>query len=219
MQSVIPGILLDLRYATAHNFIGRPIHGYAAARCLLTRPAAEALKSVEEELRKRNLALKIYDCYRPQRAVDDFVAWSRNLADQKMKAEFYPHVDKRDLFREGYIAAKSGHSRGSTVDLTIVPLPPPPQPVFDPAQPLRSCENPKDARFADNSIDMGTGFDCFSVLAHTDNPAVSAAAQANRRLLKSVMERHGFVNLAEEWWHYTLREEPYPDTYFDFPIG
>ena len=178
VQSVIPGIALDLRYATAHNFIGRPIAGYAAATCLLTKPAA----------------------------------------DQKMKTEFYPNVDKRDLFREGYIAAKSGHSRGSTLDLTIVPLPQPTQPVFDPAQRLQSCENRGEARFADNSVDMGTGYDCFSTLSHTDNHAASAAVRANRELLKSLMERHGFVNLAEEWWHYTLRDEPFPDTCFDFPI-
>jgi D-alanyl-D-alanine dipeptidase len=184
----------------------------------LTKRAAEALKRVQDALGKKNLSLKVYDCYRPQAAVNEFVRWGRDLGDKKMKARFYPNVNKRRLFRDGYIARKSGHSRGSTVDLTIVPVPVPPQPAFDPAAPLRSCENPKADRFLDNSVDMGTGFDCFSRRSHTAYSGIDAEQKANRKLLKSLMSRHGFRNLATEWWHYTLRNEPYPRTYFNFPV-
>jgi D-alanyl-D-alanine dipeptidase len=216
--AIVPGLQLDMRYPTSDNFVGRPITGYRASKCLLTRRAAEALKGVQEELNKQRLSLKVYDCYRPQSAVDDFVRWGRDLADTKMKARFYPNVKKRNLFRSGYIARKSGHSRGSTVDLTIVPLPAPEQPAYDPAAPLTSCEGPKEARAPDNSLDMGTGFDCFSRRSHAAYSGIDAEQKKNRRLLKSVMSRHGFRNLSTEWWHYTLRDEPYPRTYFDFPV-
>lgn len=218
VRAVAPDIALDIRYATRHNFIGRPIPGYESAKCLLTRDAAEALARVQHELSASGLALKVYDCYRPQSAVDYFVAWARDLTDQAMKAEFYPSVNKRDLFRDGYIAARSGHSRGSTVDLTIVARPIQPSQSFDPARALRSCENERAGRFADTSIDMGTGYDCFSMRSHTLNPTIAAQQRANRLLLKRLMESHGFVGLAEEWWHFTLSAEPYPETYFDFPI-
>jgi len=217
-RSIIPDLDLDMQYATAHNFVGRPIAGYRAAKCYLSRRAAEALKKVQDELRPRGLALKVYDCYRPQRAVDDFVRWGRNRKDTRMKAEFYPGVSKRNLFRDGYIASRSAHSRASTVDLTIVPLSAPDEPPYNPAAPLLSCKNPKADRFADNSIDMGTGFDCFSPRSHTAFAGIGAKQKANRRLLKSVMARAGFRNLPQEWWHYTLRNEPYRRTYFDFPV-
>jgi D-alanyl-D-alanine dipeptidase len=218
VHSMIDGIVLDIRYASTHNFIGRPIPGYKEPKCLLTHRAAAALARVQVDLRDFGLALKVYDCYRPQSAVDYFVAWARDLDDQAMKAEFYPSVDKKNLFRDGYIAARSGHSRASTVDLTIVDLPIKPEPVFDPEATLRSCENEQAERFADTSIDMGTGYDCFSVRSHTMNPDIAPAQRANRLLLKALMEAAGFTNLAEEWWHYTLADEPYPDTYFDFSI-
>jgi len=216
--TVIPDLALDMRYVRAHNFVGRPIAGYRVGKCFLTKRAAEALKRVQDELRPRGLGLKVYDCYRPRRAVDDFVAWSHDRADKKMKAEFYPNVDKRSLFRSGYIASRSGHSRASTVDLTIVPLPVPPQPLYDPSAPLASCENPMGERFADTSIDMGTGYDCFSGKSHSAAGGIGAQAKANRGLLRTLMGKHGFANLSTEWWHYTLRDEPYPHTYFDFPV-
>ncbi|WP_300970805.1 M15 family metallopeptidase [Thiocapsa sp.] len=218
IRDVVPDVVLDIRYATEHNFVGRPIEGYEAPLCLLTHRAAAALAGVQATLRELNLSLKIYDCYRPQRAVDRFVAWAADLDDQRMKVEFYPNVEKASLFDDGYIAARSGHSRGSTVDLTIVPVPTPDQPAFDPAAPGRSCENPASERFADNSVDMGTGFDCFSPLSHTLNQNIRGEAMANRLLLKSSMKEQGFRNLSEEWWHYTLVDEPYPDTYFDVPV-
>jgi len=220
-STVVPDLRLDMRYAGAHNFIGRPIAGYRAAKCYLSKRAAEALKRVQDELRPQGLGLKVYDCYRPQRAVNDFVRWGKDLADQKMKAEFYPNVDKRRLFRSGYIASRSGHSRASTVDLTIVPLSAPPE-LAQPAKtagPLASCEGKTKAdRAPDDSLDMGTSFDCFSKRSHTNFVGLTPEQKANRKLLKSAMARAGFRNLATEWWHYTLRGEPYPKTYFDFPV-
>ncbi len=218
VRSIAPDIVIDIRYATGHNFIGRPIPGYESAKCLLTRRAAEALAHVHSQLREFGLALKMFDCYRPQSAVDAFVSWARDPDDQAMKAEFYPSVDKQDLFRDGYIAAKSGHSRASTVDLTIVHLPQEPLPDFDPSASLRSCENEQQNRFADGSLDMGTGYDCFSVRSHTKSTSVTPQQRANRLLLSELMETAGFKNLAEEWWHFTLSAEPYPDSYFNFPI-
>jgi zinc D-Ala-D-Ala dipeptidase len=218
VKTMIPDLIVEMRYATAHNFVGRPIPGYKAARCLLTREAGQALKDVADELRQRGFVLKVYDCYRPQTAVDAFAAWGRDQADQKMKAEFYPDVDKRTLFRDGYIAHRSGHSRGSTLDLTIVPLPAPQQP-FDPgASEIRGCDSPAGARTPDGSADMGTGFDCFSPLSHTASSGVGETQRANRTLLHTLMSRHSFRNNRNEWWHYTLADEPYPDTFFDFPV-
>jgi D-alanyl-D-alanine dipeptidase len=214
----VPEIETDIRYATPHNFVGDVIPGYEAAACLLTRQAAEALARVQNVLSEFELALKVYDCYRPQRAVDAFVEWARDPGDQRMKAEFYPDVAKEDLFRDGYIAARSGHSRGSTVDLTIVPMAAPEAIVAGPPFDLRSCERSRKDRFPDASIDMGTGYDCFSLRSHTLSPEVNPEQRANRLLLKQLMEANGFVNLPEEWWHFTLADEPFPHTYFDFPI-
>ena len=217
IHEVIPDIVLDLRYATNHNFLGVPVDGYNIEKCYITKTAADSLAKVQSELRKFSLSLKIYDAYRPQRAVDHFVRWAKDLSDTLTKKEFYPTVDKSRLFIDGYIAQKSGHSRGSTVDLTIVSLPLGSQPEFD-VNNQCECYKPVDQRFKDNSIDMGTGFDCFNSLSHTENPGITPQQKANRLLLKSLMERYGFRNLAEEWWHFTLRNEPFPKTYFDFEI-
>jgi D-alanyl-D-alanine dipeptidase len=211
-------IIVDARYFGEHNFIGTRINGYEAPKCLLTKEAAAALAEVQRELRPMGLGLKTYDCYRPQRAVDQFVSWARDLGDAKMRAEFYPTVEKANLFRDGYIAEKSGHSRGSTLDLTIVALPAADQEQYRDGDPLRACTLPADQRFRDNSLDFGTGYDCFDPLAHTANPAPSGTQRALRELLKNLMDEHGFKNLAEEWWHFTLKNEPFPNTYFNFPI-
>lgn len=218
VQTIIPSIVLDIRYFTAHNFIGQPIDGYAAPKCYLTKPAAAALKKVQETLLEMGLSLKIYDGYRPQRAVDHFVRWAKDGSDTTMKREFYPKVAKAHLFRDGYIASRSGHSRGSTVDLTIVPLPLPPQATYIPGDTLCECYLPAGRRFRDNSLDMGTGYDCFDERSHTAHPDIAAQQRANRLLLKTVMEQHGFRNYPKEWWHFTLLNEPFPDTYFDFII-
>ena len=191
--TVVPGLIVDMRYAGAHNFVGRPIDGYAAPRCLLTRPAAEALAAVAGDLKPHGLVLKVFDCYRPTRAVADFARWAHDPKNQKMKAEFYPEVDKRTLFRDGYIASHSGHSRGSTMDLTL-------------------------ANADGRELDMGTPFDFFSLKSWPGNPAVGDKDYANRSTLAEVMAKHGFRPYNREWWHFTLRHEPFPQTYFDFVV-
>ena len=190
----IPGLVVDMRYAGSANFVGRPIAGYEAPVCLLTRETVAALAKVQERLREFGLGLKVYDCYRPTRAVADFVAWAKDLGDQKRKAEQYPYVDKTQLFALGYIAERSGHSRGSTLDLTVV-----------------------DARTA-AELDMGSGYDLFDPVSWPSDQTVGPSARAHRMMLQDVMLSCGFKSLQEEWWHFTLKEEPYPETYFDFVV-
>ncbi|MEV0304531.1 M15 family metallopeptidase [Streptomyces prasinus] len=219
LSGVDPTIIQEIRYFTPHNFVGERIDGYREPLCILTRPAARALHEAQRKLLPRGYSLKVYDCYRPQRAVDHFVRWAQDPDDRAMKAEFYPNVDKSRLFADGYIAEKSGHSRGSTVDLTVVRLPAAPTRPYRPGEPLTPCFADQDERFPDNSVDMGTGYDCFDTLSHTLDPRVRGEQRANRSLLRSTLERLGFVNLAEEWWHYTFKPETFPDTYFDFPVA
>ncbi|MFF2654933.1 M15 family metallopeptidase [Streptomyces sp. NPDC058045] len=219
LSDVDPSILQEMRYFTPHDFIGDPVDGYRRPMCLLTRDTANALHRAQRALLPRGYTLKVYDCYRPQRAVDHFVRWAKDLGDQRMKDEFYPRVDKSRLFEDGYIAEKSGHSRGSTVDLTVVPLPVRPTRPYVPGEPLQACYGPREQRFPDNSLDMGTGFDCFDTLSHTDDPRITGTQRAHRDLLRGALERQGFVNLPEEWWHFTLKPETFPDTYFDFPVS
>ncbi len=217
-ESVIPDLVVEMRYTTAQNFVGRPIPGYKAPRCLLTRQAAKALQCAGDDLRPRGYVLKVYDCYRPQRAVNAFVAWGRNLRDEKMKSQFYPEVEKRNLFRDSYIASRSGHSRGSTIDLTIVPIAKKDEASRPTPADVRACDSKAGTRSDDGSADMGTGFDCFSLKSHTLTGKVSPAQRENRQLLRSAMRGCGFYNNPSEWWHYTLRGEPYPQRYFDFPV-
>ncbi|MFF3085238.1 M15 family metallopeptidase [Streptomyces nojiriensis] len=219
LRSVDPTILQDMRYARPHNFVGEPVDGYRQPVCLLTRPAAEALHRAQVRLLRQGYSLKVYDCYRPQRAVDHFVRWAEDLGDERRKAEFYPRVEKSRLFEDGYIARKSGHSRGSTMDVTLVRLPALPAPRPRPGRESVPCYAPRAERYPDNSVDMGTGFDCFDTLSHTDDPRVQGAQRANRDLLRSVLAAEGFVNLPEEWWHFTHKPELFPDTYFDFPVA
>jgi len=191
--TVVPGLVADMRYAGSHNFVGRPIDGYAAPHCLLTAAAANALADVARDIAARGLVIKAFDCYRPVRAVMNFVRWARDLGATAGRAEFYPDVDKRTLFRDGYIASRSGHSRGSTLDLTLATA---------------------DGR----ELDMGTTFDFFSPKSSTNSTAVGPEQHANRMLLAAAMRRHGFYGYGKEWWHFTLRNEPFPATYFDFPV-
>lgn len=197
VDQVIPDAQTDLRYATKHNFVGAPIDGYLDTRCILTEKAAQALKKVQEELRPFGLSVKIFDGYRPQMAVDHFVRWAKNVQDTSMKAEFYPDVKKENLFREEYIAAKSSHSRGSTVDLTITT---------------------GTARQNDPGLDMGSGFDLFGPESWPTSSDVPVEARANRMLLQLLMKKYGFEPYPKEWWHFTLRDEPFPDRYFNFPV-
>lgn len=190
----IEGAVVEMRYAGPHNFVGRPIDGYRRARCLLTQQAATALAAVQRDLHARGFGLKLFDCYRPARAVAHFMRWAREPADTARKAEFYPQVDKRDLFRLGYIAARSGHSRGSTVDLTLVRL------------------------GGHEELDMGTAFDLFSPRSAPGDGSVTQQQRTNRALLAAAMRQRGFRPYDKEWWHFTLRNEPFPRTYFDFVV-
>jgi D-alanyl-D-alanine dipeptidase len=218
LRDVEPTILQDMRYAGARNFVGRPIAGYEAPECILTERAARALGVVQAALAARQLSLLVWDCYRPARAVADFWRWSQNAADDRMRAAFYPRVDKGRLFALGYIAKHSGHSRGSTVDLGIAPvgaaIPP-----YDAAAPMRPCQEPEGRRTAEGAVDLGTSYDCMDARAATDHPEVGKAARENRKLLQSLMARAGFVPYAKEWWHFQLGNEPFPGQAFDFPIG
>lgn len=196
-DAVAPDIAVDLRYAGTDNFVGRPVDGYAKPRAIMTKEAAAALKKAQADLRRFGLGLKVFDAYRPQRAVDHFVRWAKDLADTRMQAKYYPGVAKQDLFKEDYIAAKSGHSRGSTVDVTLIY---------------------RDAQGAAQELDMGSRFDFFDPRSWPEHPGLSAAQRANRMLLQTVMEKHGFKPYPKEWWHFTLNPEPYPETYFDFAV-
>jgi D-alanyl-D-alanine dipeptidase len=218
LHTVAPTIVVEMRYRTVHNFLGRRVPGYREDVCILSRQAAEALARVQQEVSTEGLTLKVYDCYRPQRSVDAFVAWAKDLGDTRMQAEFYPRVRKNRLFKEGYIAAQSGHSRGSTLDLTLVKTPPRRQETYARGDRLRDCTSKAGVRFRDNSLDMGTGYDCFDPLAHTYNGRVKGRQHANRMRLRAPMIAAGFKGLKEEWWHFTLRDEPFPDTFFDFPV-
>jgi D-alanyl-D-alanine dipeptidase len=218
VSELVPSAPLDIRYFGPHNFVGVQVDGYDAPKCILTREAATALAKVQSDLAPFSLSLKIYDCYRPQRAVNHFVRWAKDTGDTKTKAEFYSTLDKKDLFVGEYIATKSGHSRGSTVDLTIFALPAAQQASYQPGDKLQACYLPQAQRFADNGLDMGTGFDCFHELSHTVNNKIGEKQRLNRLLLKTLMEKQGFKNYEKEWWHFTLRDEPFPQTYFDFAI-
>ncbi len=217
LQQFIPQMQFDIRYYGSHNFVGRRINGYESPVCLITKSAAMALKKVESKLLGMNLTLKAYDCYRPQRAVDDFANWATQIDNVKMKKEFYPSVDKVNLFKENYIAYRSGHSRGSTIDLTIVPIQSA-VPKYNKDTPLISCIAPKQKRFPDNSLDFGTGFDCFSPVSHPLYQNLSAQILANRLLLNTLMNEAGFKGIDSEWWHFTFANEAYPHTIFDFIV-
>ncbi len=197
IRTRVPDIDLDIRYAGDHNFVGTRIDGYGAARCYLLADAADALRRAELELRRESMRLRLYDCYRPVRAVRHFVAWAGDLGDQRTKAEYYPRLDKRQLLGD-YISATSGHSRGATLDLTLL------QCLADGTQ----CE----------PLDMGTPFDFFDTRANTDSTQVDARQRGNRERLRSAMERAGFRNYPMEWWHFTLDPEPAPKVFFDVPI-
>jgi D-alanyl-D-alanine dipeptidase len=218
LNQIDPSIQQDIRYAGYHNFIGRPIRGYYKPTCILTVQAAEALSKVQADLKPLGLSLKVYDCFRPQMAVSDFYSWSFDATQQQMKAEFYPREDKSQLFALGYIAKSSGHTRGSTVDLTIVKIHAPADPSYKPGQPLTACYNPVNKRYADNSVDMGTGYDCMDEAAHVDNKLLPDRAYQNRMALRYFMLKNGFEPYSKEWWHFTLKNEPYPNKYFNFPV-
>ena len=212
LRDVAPSIGQDMRYAGSRNFTGRPVPGYDAPECVLVQKAAEALKAAQDDLKSMGLSLKVYDCYRPTMAVAAFVDWSKEPDDPDSKYRYYPNLPKAKLFPD-YIATRSGHSRGSTLDVTIVLLASTPSEVD-----LFKPEVCTSGDRTDNSLDMGTSFDCLDPKANTHTQGLTAKQQENRDLLLEVMRRQGFKNYPKEFWHYTFEPEPYPSTYFDFPI-
>ena len=193
LADYIPGIIQEIRYHSTFNFIGDRIDGYEEPCALLTKEAARALKAVSGEMNVQGYRLKVFDAYRPARAVRQFVLWGIEDLDLRMKPYFYRDLEKQSLFAQGYIASQSGHSRGSTVDLTLLDMK------------------------TGKEVDMGSPFDLFSEVSHPDSRAVTDEQYENRMQLQSVMVRNGFVPFDCEWWHFTLENEPYPDIYFDFP--
>lgn len=189
-----PSIKIELRYFSNNNFIGQPIDGYHRSTIILSKPTALALQKVQSALEKKGLGLKIFDAYRPQRAVNHFVRWAKVLNDTVMKKSYYPDVPKSELFKRGYIASKSGHSRGSTVDVTLIDL------------------------NTGKELDMGSPYDFFGVQSHPFYKKITDEQRENRMLLRRVMLNNGFKPYENEWWHFTLRDEPFPNQYFDFPV-
>ena len=194
VQKEIPTIKIELRYLSNNNFVGVPVDGYKANIVILSKQATKALKKVQNELLKDSLSLKIYDAYRPQRAVNHFWRWAKNVNDTLTKQQFYPNVKKKNLFKEGYIATRSRHSSGSTLDITLVDL--------------KNCKE----------LDMGTPYDFFGPESWVAYDNITEQQKANRNLLQTVMKKHGFRNYPQEWWHFTLRGEPFLNQYFDFVI-
>jgi D-alanyl-D-alanine dipeptidase len=195
VNDLIPSIHVELRYFGSDNFMGNPIDGYHKEVAILSEQATIALRDVQNELQQYNLSIKIYDSYRPQQAVNHFIRWARDLNDTLNKQEYYPNVMKQHLFKEGYIAARSGHTRGSTLDMTLVDI--------NTGKPL----------------DMGSPYDFFGKVSWVNNKNLTAQQLANRMLIQTIMRKHGFMHYPKEWWHFTLRNEPFPDTYFDFPVN
>ncbi|GAB7257388.1 M15 family metallopeptidase [Polaribacter sp. OB-PA-B3] len=195
LDNIIPTVKVELRYFSNNNFIGKPIEGYRSNCIITTTTTANALKNVQEELAEKNLGLKIFDAYRPQRAVNHFVRWAKVLEDTLMKKTYYPKVKKSELFKQGYIASRSGHSRGSSVDLTIVDLK------------------------TNKELDMGSIYDFFGSESHPSYRNISKKQLENRILLRNIMIKHGFKPYKNEWWHFTIRNEPFPKTYFNFEVN
>ena len=195
LSDVIPEAIFDIRYYSAYNFVGERINGYEQPAALLTNEAASALKKVSDDLSGKGYMLKIFDAYRPQKAVDHFVKWAENVSDTRMKKIFYPDIDKSLLIKEGYIASTSSHSRGSAVDLTLLDMQ------------------------TGKEVDMGGPFDLFSEVSHPDYKGITDEQYENRMFLQRAMTRSGFVPIFCEWWHFMLEDEPYPETYFEFPVS
>ena len=194
LAEAVPDAILEIRYYSTYNFVGERIRGYERPVAYLTKEAAKALRAASDELVSKGYRLKIFDAYRPQTAVLHFAEWAKDVNDTKMKEYFYPEEDKSVLFDKGYFDYMSGHSRGSTVDLTL----------FD--------------MDTEKEVDMGGTFDYFGLKSHPSYKGLTPRQYRNRMILREAMTKHGFKPLAEEWWHFTLKDEPFPDTYFDFPV-
>jgi zinc D-Ala-D-Ala dipeptidase len=218
LRDVDSSIQQDIRYATVDNFTGHPLPGYGASECILRREAAEALRRVQTDLARESLSLKVYDCYRPTRAVRAMAAWAHDGDDTETTRRFYPALHKRNLFALGYISAQSRHSTGTAVDLTLVKLPVTDTPRFEATARYGPCNGPATKRAPDTSIDMGTSFDCFDVRSYTMSSAIVPEQRRWRGVLNAAMQRHGFANYFREWWHYSFAGAAEPRAY-DFAIG
>nr|WP_315775315.1 MULTISPECIES: M15 family metallopeptidase [unclassified Bradyrhizobium] len=204
LRDIDPTILQDIRYAGSNNFVGRPLPGYEAAECVVTRDMALRLQAIQAELRPRGLSLKMLDCYRPVRAVAEMLAWSQDGVETTAGRRYTPRIAKQDLFRLGYIAVRSSHSTGAALDLTLVELAADNSAVFDPAKDYADCTAPAALRAPEGSVDMGTGYDCLDPKAHTAAQGLTPEQRRWRDELLSAMARQGFVNYAKEWWHFSL---------------
>ncbi|UGY20802.1 M15 family metallopeptidase [Bradyrhizobium septentrionale] len=216
LRDIDPTIIQDIRYATSNNFMGRPLAGYGAAECVVKREVGLRLKAVQQELARQKLSLKMFDCYRPARAVADMVAWSKNGRETAAERRYNPAFSKADLFRLGYIATHSGHSTGAALDLTLVDLTAENSRKFDPAKDYADCTAPVTARAPEGSVDMGTGYDCSDVKGHTAASSITPAQRSWRTRLVAAMARQGFVNYSKEWWHFSLPGAG--AAAYDFPI-
>ncbi len=216
LRDIDPTIIQDIRYATSNNFVGRPLNGYGAGECVVKREVGVRLKAVQQELARWKLSLKMLDCYRPARAVADMVAWAQNGKETPAEHRYNPALSKTELFRLGYVANHSQHSTGAALDLTLVDLKADHSARFDPAKAYADCTAPADARAPEGSIDMGTGYDCSDVKAHTAATSITPTQRHWRDLLVAAMARQGFVNYSREWWHFSLPGAGGPA--YDFPI-
>jgi zinc D-Ala-D-Ala dipeptidase len=217
LRDIDPTIIQDIRYAGANNFVGRPLKGYSAAECVVRREVGFRLKAIQQALAARKLSLKMLDCYRPARAVADMVAWSKNGRQTVAERRFNPAFSKRDLFRLGYIATHSQHSTGAALDLTLVDLKADNSAAFDPNKTYADCTAPADTRAPEGSVDMGTGYDCSDLKAHTASAAITPTQRRWRNELVAVMAHQGFVNYWKEWWHFS--QPGGAGTTYDFEIG
>jgi zinc D-Ala-D-Ala dipeptidase len=216
LRDIDPSIIQDIRYAGANNFVGRRLSGYEAAECVVKREMGLALQRVQRELTPEKLSLKMLDCYRPERAVHDMVVWAQNGREMPAERRYNPVFSKKDLFRLGYIAKHSGHSTGAAVDLTLVDLTADNSGTFDPGKAYADCTAQADARAPEGSVDMGTGYDCSDLKAHTAASSITSAQRRWRNALVAAMAKQGFVNYSKEWWHFSLPGAGGPA--YDFPI-
>jgi zinc D-Ala-D-Ala dipeptidase len=216
LRDIDPSIIQDIRYAGSNNFVGRPLKGYGAAECVVKREVGLRLKAIQQELSKENLSLKMFDCYRPARAVADMWAWAQNGKEMSAERRFNPAFPKAELFRLGYIATHSLHSTGGALDLTLVDLKADNSAVFDPSKAYADCTAPVEARAPEASVDMGTGYDCTDRKAHANAASITPVQRRWRNLLVAAMARQGFVNYSKEWWHFSLPGAGLAA--YDFPI-
>lgn len=216
LRDIDPSIIQDIRYATANNFVGRPLAGYMAGECVVKREVGLRLKAVQQELAAQNLSLKMFDCYRPARASRDMVAWSQNGRETAAERRYNPTIPKTELFRLGYIASRSQHSTGAALDLTLVDLRAHNSARIDPSKAYADCTAPAAARLPEGSVDMGTGYDCTDPKGHTAATSITPDQRAWRKRLVTVMGKQGFVNYAKEWWHFSLPGAG--GEAYDFPI-